>query len=87
MSENNSILERQRTMYALVESYAQSNQTRRDFCAAHSLPLSTFGYWQRKYRQQALRGFAPVAVIPEKEEQGHQIRIALPGGLILKLEW
>jgi len=54
MSENNSSLEGQRMMYALVESYEQSNQTRRDFCAAHSLPLSTFGYWQRKYRRQKL---------------------------------
>jgi hypothetical protein len=63
MLENNSSLERQRTMYALVEAYEQSNQTHRDFCAAHNLALSTFGYWI--YDKQLEKG---TFTVPENAE-------------------
>jgi hypothetical protein len=38
MNSNNSNLQGQEDMYALVEGYDQSSQAHRDFCAAQGLP-------------------------------------------------
>ena len=34
----------------MLEKFSRSRQTRREFCARHGLPLSTFDYWRRELR-------------------------------------
>jgi hypothetical protein len=41
---------RRRQMFALVEAYRKGNQSRREFCTRHNVSLSTFGWWQKRYR-------------------------------------
>jgi len=37
-------------MRRMLEEFSRSGQTRREFCARHGLPLSTFDYWRRELR-------------------------------------
>lgn len=42
--------DRRQQMFSLVEAYRASNQSRKEYCLAHKVPLSTFGWWQHQYR-------------------------------------
>ena len=43
---------------ALMGLYANSAETRKQFCARHGVALSTFAWWRRRLRQKA-----PTAVV------------------------
>ncbi len=36
----------------IMRKYEQGDLNRKDFCARHSISLSTFDYWHRKYRRK-----------------------------------
>ena len=36
----------------LVEGFAKSGMTRREYCAKHGIGMSTLDYWRRAYREQ-----------------------------------
>lgn len=40
---------------SLVEAFARSGETRKQFCARHGVALSTFDWWQRRLRGEHLR--------------------------------
>lgn len=35
-----------------IRGWESSGQTRKDFCAAHGLPLSTFDYWRTRFNKK-----------------------------------
>lgn len=45
------LTKRRQEMYALVEAYGGSSQSRKDFCAQHRISVSTFSWWQHEYRK------------------------------------
>jgi hypothetical protein len=36
----------------LIEGYAKSGVTRREYCRKHNLPVSTFDYWRRTQKSK-----------------------------------
>lgn len=38
----------------LVEAFSRDGGTRKDFCARHGVALSTFDWWQRRLREEAM---------------------------------
>ena len=86
--EENQAGSREEKMFSLVELYQQGDQTRRFFCEAHDISLSTFGYWQRKYRErhEEREGFMGLSVSGD-EVKVRQLRLEFPGGVTLTLGW
>ena len=39
----------QEKWFTLIRECEENNQSQRDFCKAHNLKISTFGYWRKKY--------------------------------------
>jgi hypothetical protein len=39
----------------LVEGFAKSGMTRREYCAKHGMAITTLDYWRRAHRQQKPR--------------------------------
>ena len=88
--EGSKAVNRKEEMFGLVESYRLGNQNRRDFCAQHNIPLSTFSYWQRKYRESEDQESGFIALETDRGSlsggSGH-LRLELPGGVTLHLAW
>ena len=36
----------------IVEGYAKSGMTRREYCEKHKIPITTLDYWRQAYRRQ-----------------------------------
>ncbi|HAE87151.1 TPA: hypothetical protein DCG86_03915 [Candidatus Marinimicrobia bacterium] len=87
--EENQAESREERMFTLVALYQQGNQTRQSFCEAHDISLSTFGYWQRKYRErhEQKEGFIGLSVTGENSVKAGQLRLEFPGGVTLYLGW
>jgi hypothetical protein len=51
MEHKTSLTPRAQQMYTLVGKYLSSGSTQKQFCQQQSIPLSTFSYWLRHYRQ------------------------------------
>ncbi|MFH1759983.1 MAG: hypothetical protein ABIA63_02675 [bacterium] len=43
---------RRQTMFKLVEQYQISGMLKRHFCTRHRIKLSTFSWWQHRYRKE-----------------------------------
>jgi transposase-like protein len=39
----------------IVEGFAKSGMTRREYCAQHGIGMTTLDYWRRAHRKQKLR--------------------------------
>ena len=72
-----------------IEAWQVSGQSQRAFCEAHDLNYPRFGYWLRKFRQQATRqendkptGFVPVTQASPMLTDG--LSLVLPNGLQLR---
>jgi transposase-like protein len=37
----------------IVEGYAKSGMTRREYCAKHNIPVTTLDYWRRAHESTA----------------------------------
>lgn len=50
-----------------IDEYEKSGLSQVDYCQAHKIPLSTFGYWKRKLNQgvKAKPVFYPIAIPPD----------------------
>ena len=35
-----------------IDQYSQSSLSQTEYCSAHNISLSTFGYWKRKLKQE-----------------------------------
>ena len=47
----------------IVEGFAKSGMTRREYCAKHGVGISTLDYWRRTHRQRKL-SWLKVAIEP-----------------------
>ena len=72
-----------------IEAWSSSGQTQQAYCKTHELSYHRFGYWSRKFRQQAQQvqsqkgsGFVPVT--PSAPSQSVGLSLAFPGGLVLR---
>jgi hypothetical protein len=69
-----------------IEAWQISGQSQQAFCKAHNLNYPRFGYWLRKFRQQAGvtsrqdGGFVPVVAQPTSEG----LALRLPNGMELR---
>jgi hypothetical protein len=73
--------QKQEQMFALIEQYLHSQQTQPEFCRSATIPLSTFQFWLKKYRQTKppqqsqsqgpVPGFVPLTF-------SHQTRVSTP---------
>ena len=61
-------LEKQQRMFSLVEQWQASQMTKKEFCRHHQIKLSTFGYWNTRYRRSC------------KEPAGGFVQIGSGGG-------
>ena len=72
-----------------IETWQSSGQTQQAYCKANDLSYHRFGYWWRKFRQQAQEvqsqkgsGFVPVTHSAPSQCTG--LSLALPSGLVLR---
>ena len=72
-----------------IEAWQSTNQSQKAFCQAHDLNYHRFGYWRRKFLEQAgeaqrQRGpdFVPVTYASQAEAGG--LSLVLPNGLVLQ---
>jgi len=61
-------LEKQERMFCLVEQWQASQMIQKEFCRHYQIKLSTFGYWNTRYRRSC------------KEPTGGFVRIDTCGG-------
>ena len=70
-----------------IEAWRSSGKTQRAYCETNELSYHRFGYWLRKFRQQAQSqkdsGFVPV-VTPSAPSQSAGLSLAFPSGLVLR---
>ena len=45
-------LEKQESMFSMIETWKSSGQSQQEFCRAQDLAYSVFHYWYKKYRQE-----------------------------------
>ncbi|RYZ41785.1 MAG: hypothetical protein EOP49_28710 [Sphingobacteriales bacterium] len=77
---------RQEQMFSLIELQQQGQQTIVSFCKEHSITLSNFSYWLRKYRkrlQSPSAGF--VAISPSYSAA--PLRVLYPNGIAVELSY
>jgi len=67
----------------LVAEYEQSGLTRKAFCAAKGLRVSSLGYWRTKLGREVVgTGFVE---LPALTSRGWEVELALGDGLVLHL--
>ena len=74
-------------MFPLVAQWQASDQTQKAFCIQHSIPVSVFSYWLRRYRDQQGgsgnqgTGFVPIRMAVSDSAA---LEVALPSGAVLR---
>ena len=56
----------------MVEGYAASGMTRREYCAKHGIAVSTLDYWRLKRKPKLVR----VAIAPQPAGAGFTLTLA-----------
>jgi hypothetical protein len=56
----------------LIEGYAASGMTRREYCATHGIAVSTLDYWRLKRKPKLVR----VAIEPQQSGPGFTLTLA-----------
>ena len=56
----------------LIEGYAASGMTRREYCAQHGIAVSTLDYWRLKRKPKLVR----VAIEPQQSGPGFTLTLA-----------
>lgn len=74
-------------MFALVEQWEQSKQTKILFCEQQGIVKSSFYYWLKKYhREQSVSsGFVPVLVRRSFSELNQAIEVHYPSGVSVRV--
>ena len=68
----------------LVEGFAKSGMTRREYCAKHSIGISTLDYWRRAHRQRKPR---LVKVKVEQAQPSAGFALVLNNGRRIESSW
>ena len=66
----------------LVDGFAKSGMTRREYCEKHNMPITTFDYWRRT-RKSAPK---PVEVAIETQASAG-FALVLPNGRRIESSW
>lgn len=74
-------------MFALIEQWEQSKQTKVLFCEQHGIVKSNFYYWLKKYslEQSVSTGFVPVLVRRSISELNQAIEVHYPSGVSVRV--
>jgi hypothetical protein len=70
----------------LLEEWAGSNLTQKEFCALHSIAVSGLHYWSKKFKEETLSlapspAFVPVKITSvAKAHYASQIELVMPDG-------
>jgi len=72
-----------------VTAWSQSNLSQKSFCEQHELNYHRFGYWRRKFLEQAqagadTRGSGFVAVQPAQSAPVDGLSLTLPNGIVIQ---
>jgi transposase-like protein len=68
----------------IVEGFAKSGMTRREYCAKHGIGMTTLDYWRRAHRQQKPR---LVEVAVEQAELPAGFALVLGNGRRIESSW
>ena len=68
----------------IVEGFAKSGMTRREYCAKHGIGMSTLDYWRRAQRKQKPT-LVPVTIEPLRPRTG--FTLALANGRRIESSW
>ena len=68
----------------IVEAFAKSGMTRREYCAKNGIGMSTLDYWRRAHRKQKPR-LVPVAV--EEAQPVAGFALVLNNGRRIESSW
>jgi transposase-like protein len=68
----------------LVEGFAKSGMTRREYCARHGIGMTTLDYWRRAHRKPKPR-FVEVAVEQGQPQAG--FALVLANGRRIESSW
>jgi len=77
-------MDKREKMALLVEEFARSGQTQKEFSASRGIALPTFNYWLRKLKDEngGTSGF--VRVETGTAGSGEQLELVYPNGVRLK---
>lgn len=70
-------------MRRIVEGFASSGKTRREYCQEHGISISTLDYWRRKRTRKAK--LMEVAIEPEQAGPG--FALVLANGRRIESSW
>ena len=68
----------------IVEGFAKSGMTRREYCAEHGMGISTLDYWRRAYRKKKL-SLVEVTIEPVHGSTG--FALVLGNGRRIESSW
>lgn len=79
-------MEKREEMILLMEEYANSGQTQKEFSASKGMGVHKFNYWFRKLKneKEATPGFATVETGTVLSGAGEQLELLYPNGVKLK---
>ena len=62
-------------MGRVLEEWKRSGQTRQEFCASRSMPLTTFDYWRRELAGKTKPKLVKVEIAREEPATGFMLRL------------
>ena len=71
------------TIRRIVEGFASSGKTRREYCQEHGISISTLDYWRRKHTSKAK--LMEVAIEPRQAGPG--FALVLANGQRIESSW
>jgi hypothetical protein len=69
----------------LIEGYAASGMTRREYCAKHGIAVSTLDYWRSKRKPKLVRIAVKGAIEPHQSVAG--FTLVLGNGRRIESSW
>jgi transposase-like protein len=68
----------------IVEGYAQSGMTRRQYCEKHNIPITTLDYWRRRIQKRKPR---LVEIAVEAAQPSAGFALVLANGRRIESSW
>jgi hypothetical protein len=69
----------------IVEGFSKSGLTRREYCAKHSIAVTTLDYWRRRQKQG--RRLVEVAIEPAPPQSSGGFALVLANGRRIESPW
>ena len=82
--------ERSREMRRVLEEYAASGLSRREFCQQRGMALTTFDYWRREHMAKPRKQERPPRLVPVKlahAERASDFALSLTNGRRIESSW